>query len=102
MGTAPYGVAIAPGGGQVLVTNQHAATVSVIDTGALAVAATVPVGRYPEGVAILGGFAYVANWFSDDVSVIDLAALKETRRLPVAEGPRTVAVARIASPEAAR
>jgi YVTN family beta-propeller protein len=101
-GTAPYGVAVVPGSGRVLVTNQHAATVSVIDAVALTVAATIPVGRYPEGVAILGGFAYVANWFSDDVSVIDLAALKETRRLPVAEGPRTLAVARIASPEAAR
>lgn len=102
VGTAPYGIAVVPGGGRVLVTNQHAATVSVIDARALAVVATVPVGRYPEGVTILGGFAYVANWFSDDVSVIDLAALKETRRLPVAEGPRTLAVARIASPEAAR
>jgi YVTN family beta-propeller protein len=67
--------------------------VSVIDGDALAVTATVPVGRYPEAVAIRGGFAYVANWFSDDVSVIDLATLRETRRIPVAEGPRGLAVA---------
>ena len=70
-----------------------AAAVSVVDADSLAVTATIPVGRYPEGVAIRDGFAYVANWFSDDVSVIDLATLRETRRLPVAEGPRTVTVA---------
>ena len=37
--------------------------------------ATVPVGRYPNGVAITpnGKFAYVANQRSNTVSVIDTA-----------------------------
>jgi len=81
----------------VLVTNQGAGTVTVLDTKTLAITATIGVGRYPEGIAVAreGGAAraYVANWFSDDVSVIDLASLKAVGRLPVAEGPRSVAVA---------
>jgi YVTN family beta-propeller protein len=77
----------------VLVTNQPAATVTVLDAGTLEIAATIGVGRYPEGIVIEGGRAYVANWFSDSVSVLDLATLKEITRLPVAEGPRSLAVA---------
>ena len=85
----------------ILVTNQHAATVTVIDAGSLRIVATVAVGTYPEGIAVAGGRAYVANWFSDDVSVINLATLRQTARIPVAEGPRDL-VAAGRSGEAAR
>lgn len=52
----------------------------------------MPVGRYPEGVAVAGTTAYVANWFSDSVSVLDLATLTETARIAVPEGPRSLVV----------
>jgi YVTN family beta-propeller protein len=84
---------VSPDGARVFVTNQHAGTVTVLDAGTLATAATIGVGRYPEGIVIEGGRAYVANWFSDTVSVIDLATLKEVTQVPVAEGPRSLAIA---------
>ena len=89
-GRMPYGVAVTGDGSRILVTNQHAAAVTVIDAARLEIVATVAVGPYPEGIAVAGPRAYVANWFSDDVSVIDLATWRETARIKVAEGPRTV------------
>jgi len=91
LGGMPYGVAVSGDGARILVTNQQAGTLAVLDA-ALQPVATIPVGRYPEGVAVAGDRAYVANWFSDSVSVIDLSSLAETARLPVGEGPRGLAV----------
>lgn len=98
LGGMPYGVAVSGDGARILVTNQQAGTLNVLDA-TLAPIAKVPVGRYPEGVAISGNTAYVANWFSDSVSVIDLSTLAETARLPVGEGPRALAV--LAQPDTA-
>jgi YVTN family beta-propeller protein len=100
IGGMPYGVATSEDGSLVLVTNQQAGTVAVLDSGSLDLRATIPVGRYPEGIAVDGSVAYVANWFSDSVSVIDLKSLTETARIPVAEGPRSLAVG--SNPEAVR
>ncbi len=77
-----------------LVTNQGAGTVTVLDAASLTITATVGVGRYPEGIVATetgaAPRAYVANWFSDDVTVIDLATLQAVARVPVAEGPRSL------------
>ena len=91
LGGMPYGVAVSDDGARILVTNQQAGTLVVLDA-ALSPVATIPVGRYPEGVAVSHDRAYVANWFSDSVSVVDLATLAETGRLPVGEGPRGLAI----------
>ena len=52
VGSHPIGVAVAPDGKHVYVTNFFSDTVSVIDTGSNTVMATVPVGRVPEAVAV--------------------------------------------------
>ena len=90
----PYGVAVSPDGGLILVTNQQGGTLVVVDATDGMWRATVRVGRYPEGVVIAEASAYVANWFSDSVSVIDMATLRETARIAVPDGPRSLAVAR--------
>src|SRR5574339_414917 len=55
------------------ITNEMDNTVSVIDTAAGKVIASVPVGTRPDGVAITpdGKFVYTANFEADTVSVID-------------------------------
>src|SRR3990172_8436028 len=55
------------------ITNQFAATVSVIDTSNNTVIATVGVGCCPIGVAVTpdGTFVYVVNLIDGTVSVID-------------------------------
>jgi YVTN family beta-propeller protein len=85
VGSSPSGIAIMPDAPQpndsddrrhqrlAYVTNGADNTVSVIDTAANTVVATVPVGHNPEGVAITsdGVHAYVTNQLDDSVSVID-------------------------------
>ncbi|MDR7036618.1 YVTN family beta-propeller protein [Methylobacterium sp. BE186] len=88
-GRSPYGVATSRDGGLILVTNQESGSVSVLGHD-LVPRARIPVGRYPEGVAVAGDRAYVANWYSNDVSIIDLAGLREIERRPVPDGPRAV------------
>ena len=92
-GAMPYGAAVTPDGARVLVTNQQARSVSLIEKAASG-PVEIKVGEYPEGVGLSadGSRAYVANWFSDDVSVIDLTSLKEVRRIKCAGGPRGIAV----------
>jgi len=71
--SGPYAVAITPNGAFAYTANAAASTVSVIDTAANSVIATVPVGTAPHGLAITpdGKFAYVGNEYSSTVSVID-------------------------------
>jgi YVTN family beta-propeller protein len=87
-GERPYVVALA--GGRGFVTDQYSNTVTVFDTGSLAVVATINVGDHPEGIAASrdGRFVYVANWGSNSLSVIDAGTLKVTKDIPVADGPR--------------
>src|SRR5215470_5486086 len=67
------------------VTNRMSDTVSVIDTATNTVVATVPVGRFPFGVAITpdGTHAYVTNNASRTVSVIDTATNTVVATVPV-------------------
>ena len=74
MGNTPYGAAVSALGDRVFVTNQHADTVSVIDAAANRVIATLPVGGYPEGIAVHGGRVYVVNWMDDNLLVLDAAS----------------------------
>src|SRR5262249_25544096 len=76
------------------VTNFGSNTVLVIDTATNTVVATVPVGRFPRGVAITpdGTHAYVANEFSFTVSVIDTATNTVVATVPVGINPVGVAI----------
>jgi YVTN family beta-propeller protein len=95
-GSAPFGVAVAPSGSKVYVTNDGAGTVSVIDTVTNTVTATIPVGSpFPSGVAVSpdGSKVYVANWTAPGtVSVIDTASNAVTATIPVGNLPIAIGV----------
>jgi YVTN family beta-propeller protein len=83
-----------------LPTESHANgsdNVSVIDTDTQKVLATIPVGEYPDGVAITsdGSQAYVTNWGSGNVSVIDTATQKMVDTISVRKNPYTISIASI-------
>ena len=71
-------------GKRMFVTNAWSDNVSVIDTAALQIVQTLPIGAEPSGVVLdkEGTTLYVANRLSGDVSVIDLKSGQETKRLP--------------------
>ncbi len=46
-------------------------TVSVVDLASMTVAATIPAGLHPTGMALYGSHLLVANTYSDTISVID-------------------------------
>jgi YVTN family beta-propeller protein len=68
----PVGVAVAPDGRHVYVTNFSSNTVLVIDTTTNNVVTTIGVGRSPTGVAATDRNVYVVNRDSNTVSVIDV------------------------------
>src|SRR4029434_3032242 len=69
-------------------------TVSVIDTGAGAVVATVPVAAGPHGMAITqdGRTVYVSGDGSSSVDVIDTATDKVVKTITVGKAPNGVAL----------
>ena len=83
----PAGLAITPDGARLVVTDQLADAVTVVDlaTGALA---STPVGHRPYGVTLSadGARAYVANQGAQSVSVVDIAGAKPVVRGEVAVG----------------
>ena len=66
------------------ITNFNANTVSVIDTTSNTVAATIPVGSAPWGVAVSpdGSTVYVTNFFDNTVSVIATTTNTVTATIP--------------------
>jgi YVTN family beta-propeller protein len=88
VGATPLGVAVAPDGSRVYVTNQGSHNVSVIDAATNQELVQVPVGLFPFGVAVHpnGSHVYVANrgWGSGSISVIDAVS-----NLPVTIGTQT-------------
>jgi YVTN family beta-propeller protein len=86
-----------PAGPRVYVSNYFGAssnTVSVIDSGANRLIATIPVGAGPLGIAVSpsGSRAYVANELGDSVSVIDTATNTVVDTVTPVPGPKDVAV----------
>jgi YVTN family beta-propeller protein len=89
VGDSPWGVAVAPDGGEVYVTNINSGTVSVIDARTNAVAATFGAGTQPIGVAVSpdGTRLYVANDnfpVSSTVTVIDAETGATVAAIPTA------------------
>jgi YVTN family beta-propeller protein len=85
----PYGIAVTQDGTTVYVANAGDDTVSVIDTAANNVTATVRVGTGPIGVAVTpdGKKVYVANYGSNNVSVIDTATNMIVETVDVGNNP---------------
>jgi len=75
-------------------SNLPASAVSVIDSASNTLVATIPVGQFPNGVAITpdGNHAYVANQGDRTASVIDTARNKVVATIPVGTGPFAVAL----------
>ncbi len=88
------GVTVNPAGTKVYVTNSDKNTVSVIDTAANKVTATVNVGSNPCGVEVTldGKKVYVANSDSNTVSVIDASTNTVTATVNVGSSPRGIVV----------
>jgi len=76
------------------VTNPDSNTVSVIDTAANAVVATIPVGLLPRGIAITpdGTRAYVMDLGDNTASVLDTATNAVVATIPVGKAPFGVAI----------
>lgn len=93
-GKRPRGIAVAPDGGQVWVSNVADGSVMAIDTARNAVKATVAVGKRPWNMALTpdGRRLYVANGRSDSVSVIDTAGAAGLADIPVGQLPWGVVI----------
>lgn len=83
------------GGPRVYVTNVLSNTVSVVSTADSTVAATIPVGEEPRGIALSpdGASAYVANFKDNTVSVIDTATDTVATTVSVGRNPQGVVFA---------
>jgi len=99
-GDGAWGIAMAatPGGDFAYVSlgglSSTANVVKVFDVASGTVAATVPVGAAPRGVAAspLGDRVYVANSSDDTVSVIDTATNAVIATIPVGDAPQELTV----------
>jgi YVTN family beta-propeller protein len=88
VGHIPRGFSLSPDGATLFVTNTWDDTLSVIDTKALKVTATWPVGAEPSSVVEdrAGTRLFVANRISNDVVVLDAATGVEEKRLLAGRG----------------
>lgn len=86
VGHVPKGLSL--NGRFAYVANSWSDTVSVIDTGTLAVTRTLKTGFEPNAVVAdsSGGVIYTANRISNDISVIDIASGAESCRLAAGRG----------------
>src|SRR5439155_1162397 len=101
---SPFGIAITPNAAFAYVSNTgvicdlcpiaQSGSVSVIDTAAYKVVATISVGQYPAGVAVTpdGAFSYVTNFNSNTVSVINTVTNTVTATVGVGTEPLFVAI----------
>ena len=94
VGRNPYGIAVDPAGTFAYVTNFTDATVSKIDLGTNAVAATITVGSNPIGIVVTpdGSKVYVVNNSNGTVSVINPADNTIIATVTVGINPLGIAV----------
>jgi YVTN family beta-propeller protein len=90
----PAGIAVAPEGRQMYVSNGADASVMLIDAAMNAVSATVAVGKRPWNMALTpdGRRLYVANGRPDSVSVIDTAGARKVADIAVGQLPWGVVI----------
>jgi YVTN family beta-propeller protein len=97
VGDGPDQVYLTPDGSRALVANQGtesspAATLSIVDTAAMAETTAVPTGAGAHGVVVdaSGRRAYVTDIYGDTVTVVDLETGSATATIPVGDGPNGV------------
>jgi len=94
-GSRPMGIALAPDGRRLFVSNGRAGTVSAIDVVSRKVAATsAPFGQRVWGLALTpdGRRLYVADGPANEVVALDAATLAVLKRIPVGDSPWGVVV----------
>lgn len=91
VGVVPKVVEVSPDGRFVLVSNWCSYDVTVISTESDRVVTTIPIGRYPRGIAISSNsrFGYVAEMGGSTIHRIDLADFS-TKRIPIGANPRAL------------
>lgn len=89
-----YGMAINPVADIVVVTDDKADSVSIIDANTGKTLSKVSVGKAPKGVAIDRGLniAVVSNSYDDSISVVDLNNYQVITNIPVGKSPDGIAV----------
>ncbi len=106
VGAAPIGVAVAPGGRYVYITQHNADTVAVVSTNTNTVLAQISAGNKPLGVAVSpdGTRLYVTNfltatasgagslWVNGTLTVVDTATRVVLTTVTVGANPSGVAV----------
>jgi DNA-binding beta-propeller fold protein YncE len=93
-------IVISPDGARAYVTNPEWNSIAAVKLHDLTQQALIPVGRFPQAIAILPGLApkaYVANRLDNDVSVVDVAPVSPTYHrvvgaIAVGQDPVDVAV----------
>jgi YVTN family beta-propeller protein len=89
----PAGIAVTPDGGRLVVADQQADAVSVIDVGTSAVH-TIAAGHRPYGVVLAhyGRTAYITDQGGNDVAVVDVSGAKPVtqRRIRVGTHPNKI------------
>ena len=102
VGDHPIGIALAPDGKTLLVSNHYSGEVTLlaVQGETLNALATIDVGFQPHGIAIAPdqSTAYVACTASAEVAVVDLTRRQVTSRIPVGRWPRHLAL----SPDGSR
>jgi len=102
VGDHPIGIALAPDGKTVLVSNHYSGEVTWLEAvnDRLAVCGTIDVGFQPHGIAISAdqSTAFVACTASAEIAVVDLTRRIVTSRISVGRWPRHVAL----SPDGSR
>ena len=83
----PAGIAVTPDGGRLVVADQQADAVSVIDVGTSAVH-TIAAGHRPYGVALSkdGHTAYVTSQGGNDVAVVDVSGAQPVAQRSIQVG----------------
>lgn len=74
-------------GNKLYVSNNHSASITVIDTTTEAILSVIPVQNYPEFSVLVGKKLYVGNLQSASVSVIDTEIDEVVTTIPVVAGP---------------
>lgn len=92
VGKKPAGVAVAPGGSRIYVSNPDSPSVTAIargPDGSHKVVAEGQAGQGPLGLATdrEGKFVFAADWYNDTVHVLDAESLKPLRVLHVGKSP---------------
>ncbi len=109
VGAVPIQVYVSPDRRHLVVANQGTeerpgTTISIVDTAAFSVVATVETGKGAHGVVIdpSSRHAYVTNIYDDDVAVVDLAERRVVTRVPVEDAPNGISFSPLAPPRPSR